>query len=235
MCGCSRGPKAHIWGVEGVAQRRCINGGQRKWGSLRVSSFVSFYRRARLGWGAYALASNLIQPCSQLASVVHWICYHSAWRRGTWRLRSVEHRELECLTWEVARHKSSTVVVTRRGNDVVSLSLPACTAQGVHGSDGQRVSTPFMEGRGERRGKLWCPRFLISIISANDRINRVKHVDVGQTLVNLDQHLENLSTITNDLLNRANTHFWSNLGQRHSQTNVLEHPLELLSLSPNFI
>jgi hypothetical protein len=37
------------------------------------------------------------------------------------------------------------------------------------------------------------PRFLISIISANDLINQVKHVDFGQTLVNLGHHLENLA------------------------------------------
>jgi hypothetical protein len=34
--------------------------------------------------------------------------------------------------------------------------------------------------------------FIISIISANDRIKRVEHVDIGQTLVNLGHHLENL-------------------------------------------
>jgi hypothetical protein len=42
------------------------------------------------------------------------------------------------------------------------------------------------------RDKMWRPRFLISIISANDRINWVKPADVGQTLVNLGHHLENL-------------------------------------------
>jgi hypothetical protein len=35
---------------------------------------------------------------------------------------------------------------------------------------------------------LWRLRFLISIISANDR---VKHIDFSQTLVNLGHHLEN--------------------------------------------
>jgi hypothetical protein len=35
--------------------------------------------------------------------------------------------------------------------------------------------------------------FLISIISANDLVNRVKHVDSSQTLVNLDHHLEYLA------------------------------------------
>jgi hypothetical protein len=39
---------------------------------------------------------------------------------------------------------------------------------------------------------LWRPRFLISIISTNDLVNQVKHVDFGQTLVNLGHHLENL-------------------------------------------
>jgi hypothetical protein len=37
--------------------------------------------------------------------------------------------------------------------------------------------------------ELWRPRFLMSIINANDR---VKHVDSSQTLVNLGHHLENL-------------------------------------------
>jgi hypothetical protein len=36
---------------------------------------------------------------------------------------------------------------------------------------------------------VWHPRFLISIITANDR---VKPVDSSQTLVNLGHHLENL-------------------------------------------
>jgi hypothetical protein len=40
---------------------------------------------------------------------------------------------------------------------------------------------------------LWRSRFLISIISAIDRISRVKPADVGQTLVNLGHHLENLT------------------------------------------
>jgi hypothetical protein len=44
-----------------------------------------------------------------------------------------------------------------------------------------------------RGGRLWHPRFLISIISANDRISRVKPADVGQTMVNLGHHLENLT------------------------------------------
>jgi hypothetical protein len=52
------------------------------------------------------------------------------------------------------------------------------------------------EGGGVRMaaagGGCDAPRFLISIISANDQIKRVKHVDDGQTLVNLGHHLENL-------------------------------------------
>jgi hypothetical protein len=39
-------------------------------------------------------------------------------------------------------------------------------------------------------GSLWRPRFLISIISANDW---VKHIDSSQTLVNLGHHLKNLA------------------------------------------
>jgi hypothetical protein len=45
------------------------------------------------------------------------------------------------------------------------------------------------------RHLLWRPRFLISIISANDLVNQVKHVDFDQTLVNLGHHLENLANI----------------------------------------
>jgi hypothetical protein len=39
-------------------------------------------------------------------------------------------------------------------------------------------------------GRLWHMRFLIRLISANDRINWVQPVDIGQTLVNLGHHLE---------------------------------------------
>jgi hypothetical protein len=38
-------------------------------------------------------------------------------------------------------------------------------------------------------GRLWRPRFLIRIISANDW---VKHIDSSLTLINLGHHLENL-------------------------------------------
>jgi hypothetical protein len=41
---------------------------------------------------------------------------------------------------------------------------------------------------------VWRPRFLITIINANDRISRVKPADPGQTLVNLGNHLENLAS-----------------------------------------
>jgi hypothetical protein len=40
--------------------------------------------------------------------------------------------------------------------------------------------------------RLWRPRFLISVINANDRISWVKPADIGQTMVNLGHHLENL-------------------------------------------
>jgi hypothetical protein len=53
-------------------------------------------------------------------------------------------------------------------------------------------------------------------------MNRVKHVDSSQSLVNLGHHPENL----------ANTHFSSNLGQRHCQT--LVKPLMSLNLSRTF-
>jgi hypothetical protein len=38
---------------------------------------------------------------------------------------------------------------------------------------------------------MWRPRFLISVINANGRINQVKPADFGQTEVNLGHHLEN--------------------------------------------
>jgi hypothetical protein len=47
---------------------------------------------------------------------------------------------------------------------------------------------PDMRGKGRLCD---APGFLISIINANDRINWVKPVDIGQTLVNLGHHLEN--------------------------------------------
>jgi hypothetical protein len=42
-------------------------------------------------------------------------------------------------------------------------------------------------------GRLWRPRLLISIINANDRISWVQPADIGQTMVNLGHHLENLA------------------------------------------
>jgi hypothetical protein len=60
-----------------------------------------------------------------------------------------------------------------------------------------------------RWGPSMTPQvFLISIISANDR---VKPIVTSQTLVNLGLHLENLITITNYPLNRVNTHPWSKI------------------------
>jgi hypothetical protein len=41
--------------------------------------------------------------------------------------------------------------------------------------------------------QLWRPRFLISVINANDRISLVKTADIGQTYVNMGHHLENLT------------------------------------------
>jgi hypothetical protein len=42
-------------------------------------------------------------------------------------------------------------------------------------------------------GRLWHPRFLISVINANGRISRVKPADIGQTLVDLGHHPENIA------------------------------------------
>jgi hypothetical protein len=59
---------------------------------------------------------------------------------------------------------------------------------------GRDRSNLIVESRDEilfKGGRLWRPRFLISAINANDRINWVKPADVGQTMVNLGHHLEN--------------------------------------------
>jgi hypothetical protein len=40
-------------------------------------------------------------------------------------------------------------------------------------------------------GRLWRPRFLISVIGANNRIKRVKHGDVVKLWSNLGHHPEN--------------------------------------------
>jgi hypothetical protein len=54
------------------------------------------------------------------------------------------------------------------------------------------VKAGFLYPPEKFQGQLWCPRFLISIISANDRISWVKPADIGQTMVNLGHHPENL-------------------------------------------
>jgi hypothetical protein len=41
--------------------------------------------------------------------------------------------------------------------------------------------------------QLWRPKFLTSIVSANDRISWVKPADNSQIMVNLGPHLENLA------------------------------------------
>jgi hypothetical protein len=46
-----------------------------------------------------------------------------------------------------------TAVVMRQFDDAIDFSLPASTASSSRGGDGRRVSTGFVEGRGERRGK----------------------------------------------------------------------------------
>jgi hypothetical protein len=52
------------------------------------------------------------------------------------------------------------------------------------------------------------PRFLISVINANDRFSWVKLTDIGQTMVNLGHHLKNLVNNPNDPLDQVNTHLW---------------------------
>jgi hypothetical protein len=46
------------------------------------------------------------------------------------------------------------------------------------------ISSWIFKSRDEillKGGRLWCPRFLISIINANDRISWVQPADIGQT------------------------------------------------------
>jgi hypothetical protein len=66
---------------------------------------------------------------------------------------------------------------------------------------------------------MWRPKFIISIINANDRISRVKPADIGQTKVNLGHHLETESTTPIDPLDQVNTH----LGQTLVKTTVKSH------------
>jgi hypothetical protein len=40
---------------------------------------------------------------------------------------------------------------------------------------------------------LWRPRFLLGLFNANDQVNSVKRVDLGQIRVNLGHHLETLA------------------------------------------
>jgi hypothetical protein len=40
---------------------------------------------------------------------------------------------------------------------------------------------------------MWCPRFLLRIIDANDLDSPVKRADLGQIRVNLGHHLETLA------------------------------------------
>jgi hypothetical protein len=64
--------------------------------------------------------------------------------------------------------------------------------------------------------RVWRHKFSLGLINTNEL---VKHADFSQTLVNLGHHLEDLAN-TNDNLNQVNTHPWSKLGQRSSQTLV---------------
>jgi hypothetical protein len=62
--------------------------------------------------------------------------------------------------------------------------------------DGRNRFNLVIESRDEillKGGRLWRPRFLISVINANDRISWVKSADIDQTMVNLGPHLENLT------------------------------------------
>jgi hypothetical protein len=62
------------------------------------------------------------------------------------------------------------------------------------------------------------PQVLISIITINDRISRVKPASTGQTEVHLGHHLETEPTTPIDPLDQINTPLRSTLGQKHGQT-----------------
>jgi hypothetical protein len=86
---------------------------------------------------------------------------------------------------------------------------------------------------------LWRWRFLISIIDANARISWVKPADIGQTMVNLGHHLENLAKQSLMTLLIMSTHTWGQplvkgMVKIHLNPNVFERPPELLPCSPNF-
>jgi hypothetical protein len=55
--------------------------------------------------------------------------------------------------------------------------------------------------------RVWRPRFLMSIITANDRISRVKPTDIDQTEVNMGHHLEN----------RADNPYWPPWPSQHTR------------------
>jgi hypothetical protein len=79
--------------------------------------------------------------------------------------------------------------------DVLQLNQRAptmckCSSKGVYDQCVLQWRTPA--DRDEKTG-MWRHRFLISIISAKDLVNQVKHVDFGQILVNLGHHLKNLA------------------------------------------
>jgi hypothetical protein len=41
-----------------------------------------------------------------------------------------------------------------------------------------------------------APGFNLGLFNANDRVDQIKHMDFGHTLVNLSHHFENLANIT---------------------------------------
>jgi hypothetical protein len=55
-------------------------------------------------------------------------------------------------------------------------------------------------------GRLWRPRFLITVITTNDQISWVKPANTGPTEVNLGHHLENL----------ANKPYWTPWPSQHT-------------------
>jgi hypothetical protein len=90
---------------------------------------------------------------------------------------------------------------------------------------------------------MWHPRFLISVISANGRIRRVKPADNGQTWVNLGRHPENLANKPYwtpwPSLHTAVVNPWSKTRSNPTETlmsmNVLRNFCRVLQNSPKHL
>jgi hypothetical protein len=77
--------------------------------------------------------------------------------------------------------------------------------------------------RRRRWWRMWRPRFSLGLFNANGWVNQVKHVDFGQIGSSPRKPSQQYLMVN----------FWSNPGQRHSQT--LVKPLMSKKLSRNFV